>query len=115
MRKIPWSLFQHLQYCRLDFGHGFVQAVGHFLAGDGYLNGVGGHQVGTTDDEGLGGFLQVGNGCAYADLYLLGSNLTYFDVVLLAHVLLYVGCEHVSGHPDGLAGNDAAKRDDGDL
>ena len=85
------------------------------LVGHGGLHGVGGHQVRTVDHERLRLLVQVRNHGAYGELDPLRRSLSDLDVVLLAHVVLDVVVEHVSGSLHALLLHDASEGDHGDL
>ena len=107
------SLLQDGKDCLLDADERLVEAVRDLLRGDSSLDRVDRHKVRAADDAGLEGFVEVGNSCADFDLDALRRNFTHLDVVLLAHILLDVIGEDITGGLDALVGHDASEGDDG--
>ena len=89
--------------------------MGDFLVGDEGLYRVAGHQVGTADQERLRFHVQLGDDGAHGNLDLLRRGLAHLDHMLLAQVVLDIGREDVTRHPDGILLDDAAQGDDGDF
>ena len=109
------SGFKHVHYGRFQLGDGFVEAVGNLLIGDGGIYRMGCHHVRAAYHIGLRFNLKVREHGTDGNLDSLGSSFSDFEVVLLAHVVLYVGGEYIAGNTDTFLLYYASEGDDCDF
>lgn len=79
------------------------------------IDGMGSHHVRPAYYIRVGFFVKIGEHGTNGNLDSLGSSFTDFQVMLLAHIVLDIGGEHISCDTDTLLLHDTTERDYGDL
>src|SRR5574344_2706244 len=87
----------------------------NFLTCNRYLNRMSRHKVGTANNIGLWSILEIRNSCTCINFNKFGSNFAHFNIMLLSHILLYLGCENIACNTDTLLADYTAERDNGNL
>ena len=114
--EFGWRVFERAEHGGFYFRDRLLQAVCYFLVAHGHLHRQCGDAVRSVHDVVFGCVLaQFGECGSHVNLDTFGHAFAHLDVVLAAHVLLYVGSEVVAGDAYGVVAHDASERDDGNF